>query len=314
MGAQDLELLTALRRVQGRRDPLGIEVANAASLVCEFPALPRLKVALVHQDEEGESFQFSQGGDYRSGRLARWRVELEDETGRALPTKDASIGIGGGLMSRGTLAPGERWETELLTTRFVEPTGPGSYVLRVLYHDHLAIADWPDHPGRILHRSPALRLEIRPRQIVLPRATHAAARAAIAELQGDERVCLIEGGWKADSAWEGTAEGPAALLWSMGYDALPALFDALTEEHDPHTHAHVLALLSSITGLLHPEWGSGILGDYTLYRGHAGARGGGGSASFGGSRVHDALNSEAQAAQRERWLPWRAGFELELLD
>lgn len=72
----ELHLLTVLRRLQGRPDPLTVEARFLSEPPYVFPALPVVGVRLLHAQGETESFTLQIGGNYRSGRLARWDLEL----------------------------------------------------------------------------------------------------------------------------------------------------------------------------------------------------------------------------------------------
>src|SRR5207245_4935441 len=70
---QNLELLTALRRVQKKPDPVIVEVRISKNLEVTTRSLPRLQVALKNVDEGKTPVIIAFGGEYRSGRLSGWR-------------------------------------------------------------------------------------------------------------------------------------------------------------------------------------------------------------------------------------------------
>ena len=70
----NLELLTALRRIQKKPDPLVVVLEAKGPLEATPLSLPRLKVAFKNVDCEKAAAGFTDGGEYRSGRQARWRV------------------------------------------------------------------------------------------------------------------------------------------------------------------------------------------------------------------------------------------------
>ena len=307
----DLELLTALRRVQGRRDPLRVVLLNPAPLEATFPELPALSVALENADEEDEVFTLSRGGDYRSGRQARWRLAVHDEGGAPVPGLPGLMGPGGGLHSRGPFEPGERWTTELRTGRFVELPRPGRYGVQVLYHDQLAIADEADVAGRIVSGSEPFTLYWKPRAIELPAADRERARALIAALDPEEAVWLTETPFGAWDGGAGESTSPSEALYRMGYRALPPLFEALEEpDLEPGRRAWVLALLYSISGLRDPRRERGILGDYTFRMAPIGSPATGEGLTSGSIRSQGEIDVGRQEAFAATWLPLRELLEV----
>ena len=80
----NVELLTALRRIQKKADPLKIVVSLPDDLTANITPLPIFDVALVSADVERTPLWIIQGGDYRSGRESRWRFEVKDAEGITL--------------------------------------------------------------------------------------------------------------------------------------------------------------------------------------------------------------------------------------
>ena len=73
-----LEALTKLRRSQKKPDPVTIEVELPKNSHATTRDLPKFRVALKNVDVEKLAVKFKYDGDYRSGRLARWRFEVRD--------------------------------------------------------------------------------------------------------------------------------------------------------------------------------------------------------------------------------------------
>jgi hypothetical protein len=149
----NVELLTALRRAQKRPDPLRIQVSVVPSLVGK--AEPMIHATITNVDVGQESVQLKHGGDYRGGRLERWRIELTDEQGRRVRDSNFFPGMGGGIFSVGPLKPGEteRYPAKMDLRDYVAPPRSGKYSLRVVYHNDLCIADETDIAGLIVMRS-----------------------------------------------------------------------------------------------------------------------------------------------------------------
>lgn len=152
----NLELLTALRRAQGKADPLQIEVSlgDPAALQIEGPA-PVVKAVITNVDAGREAVHFTRGGDYRGGRRERWRAILTDEQGRVVRDSNFVSMIGGGMASLGPFGFGESDKEghAFDLRRHVAPDRSGRYQLQLLYHNELDIADEPDLAGLIVTKS-----------------------------------------------------------------------------------------------------------------------------------------------------------------
>ena len=61
----NLELLTALRRVQKKPDPLAVSVDERDPIEVTMLSLPKLRVSVKNMDREGASFFFKREGDFR---------------------------------------------------------------------------------------------------------------------------------------------------------------------------------------------------------------------------------------------------------
>ena len=85
----NLEMLTEHRRIQKKPDPLKIVVSSPDDLTANITPLPTFDVALVSADVEKTPLWITEGGDYRSTRLARWRFEVKDEEGHILPQRES---------------------------------------------------------------------------------------------------------------------------------------------------------------------------------------------------------------------------------
>ena len=134
----NLYLLTALRRAQGKPDPLEIEV-ELNSTQAEVHGntgfvIPAVQVKLKNVDQE--LIRVTRGGDYRSGRQTRWRVQLTDHRGERVADSNFPLfGPGGGISSFGVLKPGEVYENHgLLDARwYLKSPQSRRYQLQVFY-------------------------------------------------------------------------------------------------------------------------------------------------------------------------------------
>jgi hypothetical protein len=159
----NLELLTALRRAQGKPDPLKIEVSIADPNLFQIdgPA-PAVKAAVTNVDTGREAVHFTRGGDYRGGRRDRWRAILTDERGRVVRDSNFQSMIGGGIASLGPFAYGENDADGhgFDLRRYVAPPRSGRYQLQLVYHNERDLASEPDLSGLIVTRSKPIPVTI----------------------------------------------------------------------------------------------------------------------------------------------------------
>jgi hypothetical protein len=161
---KNLELLTALRRAQGRPDPLRIEVSlgGAAQLQINESA-PAVRAAVTNVDAERQPVHFTRGGDYRGGRRERWRAVLTDSRGRRVRESNFMSFMGGGIASLGPFEFGASDQDghAFDLRRYVAPTRSGKYQLQLVYHNEVDIASDPDLDGLIVTRSEPIDVVIR---------------------------------------------------------------------------------------------------------------------------------------------------------
>ncbi|MCP3916094.1 MAG: hypothetical protein GY711_11100 [bacterium] len=315
----DLEVLTALRRIRGERAPLEVEVgfgprATEDAVVLQFPELPTLHVRLRNVDAGRDAFGLTDGGEYRSGRLARWRVDVRGADGTRVPQdREWPLGVGGGLFQRIFLAPGQVWGQRETEERFVDPEplvlafrdyaslpAAGTFRFSLLYHDHAPIADLESVEHLLVHRSRELRVTWKPRTVRVTAADRARVRQLLGEMSLNERVHVRSRPFDGRSTSEPGAD-PEEQLFRMGWSVLPELFAALEDEDlGLAQRAHVLAALHGITGLVNPRVVRRSLGPFRqdgLARGQAG-----GGLTLGATSGDDGgPQAEAQEALVERW-------------
>ena len=87
----ELRLLTILRRLEGRPDPLTIETTVFTQGLYEFPDLPVIGVRLLHTEGETETFALLRGGTFDSTRSTCWDMQLADAEGRAHVGRDDGV-------------------------------------------------------------------------------------------------------------------------------------------------------------------------------------------------------------------------------
>ena len=246
--SSNLHLLTALRRVQKKPDPLRILVAGKLNLSYTLNQRPLFRILIVNLDEEKEAvLGFTVGGNDRSGRLARWRIEVRDEEGKMLPVKRIFAAMRGGISTFQGLEYFESWHTTLPLENYVEIEAPGNYTMRILYHNDVAIVDRGDIEHRIVSRSPEMKLQVRPLSVSVTNAEREAARRWIAELPNSGPVKMMIGIIESPEFLNPTS--PPGRLQSMYTSAVPDLIDAALDPMlEPGKRAWVLGILFAITG------------------------------------------------------------------
>ncbi len=304
-----LETLCALRRVQGKGDPLRIEIAGPAKVQSVFPMLPKFDVALVNADSENETIQFTRGGDYRSGRQARWRVEARDAAGKVFPERPQLGGMGGGLVNEGELAPGARWKTSLRMESYVPALPPGRYSIRVLYHDSVCIADEADIDGLIVFSCDPITLTVRALEIPQADVNAAKVLELLAAIDDKRKLKVVAGTYNKWAHELVSPDSPQGKLLSLGLPALPPLLEALEDPKlTPTRRAVVLTLLFSLTGQLDPRATPGVLGNFDSAEGPW-TISSDGSMSFGSGSSNVILGGKIdETAQKEfamKWTLWK---------
>lgn len=255
----NVELLTALRRVQERPDPLEIVVEPFEKTGITPISLPRIQVAIRNRDEQAVGIQF--GGNYRSGRQPRWRVAMVNRDGTFREKIIDWPGMGGGLSTRRMLQPGEVWKTELILEHLLEVDRPDQFQMEVLYSNNEVILTLPDLEGLVVYRSSPIEIDIQPIQVDTSVEESSLVDRLIDEIDPEELPHVLQGDygrWAYDFL---PPETPQARLLQIGLPAIPGLVAKLNQSTSPQQRAHCLATLYSITGQKNPRYAR-VLSDY----------------------------------------------------
>jgi hypothetical protein len=313
------ELLTALRRVEKRPDPLKIVVDGPDPLVTKASALPRLKVAVQNVDSEKLRVGFRAGGDYRSGRQARWRLDLVEEKTRSPSVRWQPVGLGiffgGGFCPETTLKPGGTWETVLEVRNYIAPLRPGRYRMEVLYHNTITIADEDDEDtsGLIVYRSAPMLLVVEPTIITLTEADRLLAARYVSALQPANAVKLVVGTYGPWAHRFISPDSPQGNLLQMGLKAAPRLIEVLQDKTISEAkRALILGILFTITGANNPTH-ENVLGNYEYVESGWQISGGVPSEPASGgvclpsdepNRIRGRIDPIAQQEMAKRWIQW----------
>lgn len=256
--SKNLELVTALRRLQQLPDPVQVFVNEVNPEYLDWPDKPTLRICIRNIDTQQQEVGFQDGGDYRSGRLSRIRIQVRDvKTGSLVPVRGRFSFIGGGQVvrrSRPTLMFGEGWNTELRVEDYVQEILPGNYSVEVLYHNSHRIADDEQIDGLICCRSKPFALTIGEREIRLLEDERHGFRPLLASIDRTVSPVVIDGSRYGPWAYEIVPpESPPGQVLTAGWDAVPDLLDELQlNSKNVRSTAHTLAMLYSITGLVDP--------------------------------------------------------------
>src|SRR5438093_2097559 len=121
------------------------------------------------------------GGDYRTCRQARWRLEVRDAIGRLMPTKEPPSIAGGGIYQMRPLGFDESWNTVLAMDRYVDLV-PGDYTLCIQYHDSITIADLESTENLSVYESGPIHLRVQRRVIDLNKQEREQAKECMQKL------------------------------------------------------------------------------------------------------------------------------------
>jgi hypothetical protein len=294
----DLNLLTALRRIEKKPDPLRVLITGKHKRSHSLRDRLEFSAVVINQDaDKAIIHSLTKGGNDRSGRLERWRFEIRDEKGEMLPFIDHFAFGGGGISTTQDLEFGESWEVKLPLRNYVLIDKPGKYKLRLQYHDRAEIAESKNIEDLFTAQSEDIELEIDPIVVHVTEAERKQAREWIAKLPEEGPVKILMDG-VVESPKDLPPDSPPGHLQRMYTDAIPDLIDAaLDPDITPGKRAWVLGLLTGITGHNNPcggfLGGADILGSYE-YR-SMGARGSG----------TGNVDPKKQKAFAEKWRPWK---------
>ena len=309
----NLELLTALRRVSKQPDPLQIFIDEPKELTGMGSSMPNLRVRIQNVDIEKNGVGFTIGGNYRSGRQARWRIVVEDENGNVIPVRTRYSYTGGGLSQEGVLRHEETWETSLSIRSFIEVPAPGKYKLTVLYHNTQTIVDAANVDGLIFSKSKPVPFTIKPLTITRSTAEREIAEKLVAELDGKKKPKIVAGTYGEWAHKLVSPDSPAGKLLKMGLPAVPTVIESLHDKAiTAKKRAWLFGVLFSLTGENDPRIGS-VLGSYKyaengwqIWGGRTGDQPSGGFSSGTSGSVYSfgAIESQAQEELVKKWDQW----------
>jgi hypothetical protein len=247
-------LLTALRRVQHRPDPVLLEVEGAPVIETVFPEVPALAYRFKNVDDGGETLCL---GNFDRGTTSS-RIEVRGADGSIVDVRRESRVIHSiqGMVSSDPIAPGASLGcgAELDEATFFPKAGD----YRVRLHHH---ASWHDFnqandllDGWICERSEEFTIRVRPHGIALSPGDRRRLRERFDAIALESPVILVSNPWHPDAEYTAPASTPEDDLFRAGWNAVPVLLDVLDRgDASIQARAWALALLSDITGLHQPD-------------------------------------------------------------
>lgn len=247
-----LVALTALRRSEGLPAPVSIEVLPTSTTVVTFPESPMLRVRRTNRDAHGFAVRVSTDVE------DRWLVTVRDSKGTPAPcTIQGLLGRVGtpAVFGQHFLGSGDFVEDVVDVRRSCSPVPLGVTTARVFLTE--TVEHWSFVDGRGPHAflwSEPFTLEVRPREVHVSLERRRELEDALARLEttgpyplSSERLAWIE-------RWRTPAHTPTEELLQGGMAAVGILLEHLDEPgRDVERQVRVLALLSSLTGLLRED-------------------------------------------------------------
>jgi hypothetical protein len=201
--SRNLELLTALRRAQGKHDPLTLRLSvNNYAWGRSHPG-PCVQALVENIDAGQEAVYFCDGGDDRGGRRDRWRFVLTDGTGRQIADSNFLSMAGGGVSTVGPLKFGQTGRRVNLfdLRQYVAPPPSGRYQLQALYHNGIDIADERDVSGLIVSKSEPIAVIVDNPAPPFARQRRGESWAPLAVLAGGMVLTLMAAASRLSSRW-----------------------------------------------------------------------------------------------------------------
>ena len=310
-----VEVLTALRRVHTKPDPLAIVIHSQNLRATPF-SLPSISLTIQNVDHGKQSISFTKGGDYRGGRPERWRIELRDKNNNLVSAKSATgvlPSTGGGILEESNMSVGQTWQTKLQLDSFVSrEIKPGKYRMTVYYHNTSPICDRKSIDGLIVSKSKPITIEIKPATIKTSNAISKLVDQNIGLLDDSHELVVVYGTYGKWAHGSVSPESPQGKIMSLGMKAVPSLVKHLTDKsYSARKRAFILSMLHSVTGIKKPD--VEVLGSYKFIVGpwkiQDSDKNGGNSVSGIGSKgsgmvIAGEIKTKSQQRLVNKWVLW----------
>ncbi len=302
----NLEILTAIYRIDKLPDPLTIEISvPEGGFKAKTRDLPVFDVDLKNVALHGEAIWIR-----KSHCRSDWRIHVWDSNGNLVPRRRERGRSLGALVSEAFLEPGETWETRLSMQDFVDIPEPGKYKVQLFHHDSISISDLAD-PSElddlIVFRSEPFEIEVTkgpPMRIRLEPGATRQAKMHIGKFSEQDELRIVDGPYGPRFHKFVSPTSHQGRLLTMGHQAVPALIEALEDKSlSVRKRAWILTLLYSITEERDFDPAAGFDGQGILpsYK----AQGVYGSGTGGLWEPSYPANVAAQRKFAQRWLKFR---------
>jgi hypothetical protein len=236
-----LPVLTTLRRLQGKPDPVRVMTA-VQPMVIEWPGNESLAVRAMNVDVDGAAFEVGPCV------MDVWHVEIRDAAGRRLPaTSQRSVAIFVGLAPCIVVAPHEdqKGVADLLDS--VELLEPGQYSLRVLYHGSDA-SGWPWlRDGLVMSASAEIPVQVVKRRISTTHEEQERLATSFAAIATEPPSALDD---VAFHAWLDSVRAAKEIIAGAGWRSVPLLLTLIEDERESQdARCRAVAALQGISGI-----------------------------------------------------------------
>ncbi len=310
-----LALLTALRRIQHRPDPVVITVNSEQAVEATFPRFPTVALALRNEDSAGATVSLVPA-------LLVYGLDGSGPLGEALRVSRCAPRRFDGGGPPAALAPGDELPTTLAAASWLRMNSPGEYRLRVSLLPGTNPLLERDLRGHIALQSQELRLILRPLRIRLSRAERDQHLSWLRAIGVEKTVVVLTHDALAEPVdpmprppgkWSGPADDPEDRLYRAGLLTLPALFDALDDPALDSLHrAWAVAMLWNLTGVR--EGGYQGVGRIRACARWPTLRSDGPIPASNDGYRSEPLDEARLARTIERWRPYRSFLEIEWTD
>jgi hypothetical protein len=156
----NMQLVTALRRLDHQPDPLRIKMKGSDAIETRGSALPSIHVSVQNIDAAGLTLGLWQASDDDSGRPSCWRLDLKDEKSRAVRQKSPFLHKSYLAVSYNfrTLEPRQQSGWILDLNEYFDTLPPGRYRLTLHYDNEGFIAKRGDSSDGITFTSEPFQL------------------------------------------------------------------------------------------------------------------------------------------------------------
>ncbi len=261
----NVELVTALRRIQKKRDPLQVFVISPIPASSTFPELPEFEIFIRNVDVEHQKMDL--GSREHEG---SWAIEVRNARGGFPPRRlfvrtnmdtTLSLVLGGGqiLWRSGDeidadYRSGISRDFDLRLNGRYGNLAPGKYLIEFLYHNRLYLYEGESPATRIVTRSQSISLVVQAKQIVVTHSERQRIKALLGAWSDEEPRRIIVGKYGEWAHEFIPPNSELGQLLPLGWKSVPDVIAMLGEKDvTAEKRAQLLALLYLVTGEYDPR-------------------------------------------------------------